>query len=97
MLAAFIINDSLYVCIYSLINSSGIHNFGLINALYYRWEMYAWRAAVSAKMERGEKKKKILSKTTYNSDTSNWPIIEKGGEGRAIHLSRHQMLPVNLF
>lgn len=50
------------------------------------------RAAVSAKME-GKKKKKIPSKTTYNSDISNWPIIENGGGD----LSRHQMLPVNLF
>lgn len=40
------------------------------------------RAAVSAKMEG--KKKKIPSKTTYNSDTSNWPIIENGG-GRYIY------------
>lgn len=41
------------------------------------------RAAVSAKME-GKKNKKIPSKTTYNSDTSNWPIIENGG-GRYIY------------
>lgn len=32
----------------------------------------------------GEEKKKIPSKTTYNSDTSNWPIIENGG-GRYIY------------
>lgn len=39
-------------------------------------------AAVSAKTEG--KKKKIPSKTTYNSDTSNWPIIENDG-GRYIY------------
>lgn len=32
----------------------------------------------------GKEKKKISSKTTYNSDTSNWPIIENGG-GRYIY------------
>lgn len=97
MLAAFIINDSLYVCIYSLINSSGIHNFGLINALYYRWEMYAWRAAVSAKMEGGKKKENIVENHLQFRHVQLADNREGWGGGRAIHLSRHQMLPVNLF